>query len=102
MTRSPIAARRRRFVLETPLESPDGFGGVVRAFAAGPELWGAIELVSPRRSGAVTHRVTVAYRPGVSDAMRLTLGQRRFRIRSAEDPDGRRRDLVCLVEEIAR
>jgi len=30
-----IGARGRRFVLELPLESPDGFGGVVRTYAAG-------------------------------------------------------------------
>jgi head-tail adaptor len=40
-----IDARRRRFVLELPVESPDGFGGVVRTYAAGPQLWGAIETI---------------------------------------------------------
>jgi hypothetical protein len=32
--------------------------------------------------------------------MRLTSGLRRFAIRSASDPDGAKRDLVCLVEEV--
>ena len=32
--------------------------------------------------------------------MRLTLGLRRFAIRATSDPDGSRRDLVCLVEEV--
>jgi head-tail adaptor len=32
--------------------------------------------------------------------MRLAVGLRRFSIRAASDPDGTRRDLVCLVEEI--
>ncbi|TXN19131.1 head-tail adaptor protein, partial [Methylobacterium sp. WL9] len=32
--------------------------------------------------------------------MRLAAGPRRFAIRSAGDPDGRRRDLACEVEEI--
>ncbi len=41
-TRSlPIGARSRRFVLELPLERPDGFGGVIRSYAPGPQLWGA-------------------------------------------------------------
>jgi hypothetical protein len=32
--------------------------------------------------------------------MRLTSGLRRFAIRAAADPDGSKRDLVCLVEEV--
>jgi head-tail adaptor len=32
--------------------------------------------------------------------MRLADGTRRFAIRAADDPDGRRRDLVCEVEEV--
>lgn len=106
--KTPIGARRRRFVLELPLESPDGFGGVIRSYAAGPELWGAIEMISGeervrggRPEQAVTHRITLRYRAGVTAAMRLTRGLRRFDIRAAGDPDGCGRDLVCLVEEVS-
>ncbi|WP_348529923.1 phage head completion protein, partial [Methylobacterium gnaphalii] len=41
------------------------------------------------------------WRAGVSPEMRLAAGPRRFAIRSAADPDGGRRDLVCEVEEIS-
>ena len=102
-----IGARRRRFVLELPLESPDGFGGVIRTYAAGPQVWGAIEMIrgdeqvrAARPEQSVTHRVRLRYRDGVTAAHRLASGQRRFQIRTAADPDGRRRELVCLVEEI--
>lgn len=107
MTRTPIGARRRRFVLELPQDIPDGFGGTLRSYAPGPLLWGAIEAVSgeervraDRPELAATHRVTLRHRPGVTGAMRLGLGPRRFAIRHAADPDGRARALVCLVEEI--
>ncbi|QFU17083.1 phage head closure protein [Microvirga thermotolerans] len=103
----PIGARSRRFVLELPLERPDGFGGVIRSYAPGPQVWGAIEMISGterQRAGraeqALTHRITLRYRDGVTGAMRLTAGPRRFAIRAAADPDGARRDLVCLVEEV--
>ena len=103
-----IGARGRRFVLEIPNDVPDGFGGTLRTFAPGPVLWGAIEMLSgaervraERPEQAVTHRVTLRYRDGVTAAMRLTCGLRRFRIKAAADPDGRRRDLVCLVEEVS-
>ena len=111
MTRkpSPIGARSRRFVLEVPRETPDGFGGVIRSYAAGPQLWGAMEMLAgderrraDRPEEAVTHRVTFRYRAGVTAAMRLTAGLRRFAIRAASDPDGSGRHLVCLVEEIKR
>ena len=104
---TPIGARARRFVLELPVESPDGFGGVLRSFAPGPQLWGAIEMLSGgerhaagRPEQAVTHRVRLRYRAGVTAAMRLTAGTRRFAIRAAADPDGSARELVCLVEEV--
>lgn len=103
-----IGARRRRFTLELPIETPDGFGGVLRTYAAGPHLWGSIEMLAQgerdragRPEEVVTHRVRLRWREGVTGAMRLSSGLRRFAIRSACDPDGRRRDLVCLVEEVA-
>ena len=102
-----IGARRRRFVLELPLEAPDGFGGVIRTYAAGLQLWGAIEMMGGdeqvrggRTEQAVTHRVRLRYRDGVTAAHRLTCGPRRFQIKTAADPDGTRRELVCLVEEV--
>ena len=61
MTRTSIGARRPRFVLELPLEVPDGFGGVVRTYAAGPQLWGAIEAIRGEervRSGRPEQAVT--------------------------------------------
>ena len=109
MPKTTIGARRRRFTLELPLDTPDGFGGTLRNYVAGPHMWGSIETVAQgerfradRREDAVTHRVRLRYRDGVSGAMRLACGLRRFAIRSACDPDGRRRDLVCLVEEVGR
>src|ERR671912_1923322 len=98
MTSTSIGARRRRFVLELPLESPDGFGGVVRTYAAGPQVWGAIEMLkgdervrAGRPEQAVTHRVTMRYGDGVTAAMRLAWGLRKVAIRAASDPDGERR-----------
>ena len=102
-----IGARSRRFVLELPLDRPDGFGGVIRSYAPGPQLWGAMEMLSgaervraDRPEQSLTHRITLRYRDGVTGAMRLTSGLRRFAIRAASDPDGSKRDLVCLVEEV--
>ena len=107
MTHTLIGARWRRFVLEQPVETPDGFGGTLRRYAPGPVVWGAIErlggherVAGGRADRLATHRVTLRYRPGIDAAMRLADGPRRFSIRTASDPDGTRRDLVCEVEEL--
>jgi SPP1 family predicted phage head-tail adaptor len=103
----PIGARSRRFVIELPLERPDGFGGVIRSYQPEPQVWGAMEMLSgdervraDRPEQSLTHRITLRYREGVTGAMRLTSGLRRFAIKAASDPDGSRRNVVCLVEEI--
>jgi len=105
--RPSLGARRRRFVLETPVEAPDGFGGVTRRYVAGPLLWGAMtpigapERVAGGRADPVpTHQVTLRKRPGLAPAMRLACGPRRFVIRSVVEADAAGRDLVCRVEEI--
>lgn len=106
-TSAPIGARRRRFVLEHALDEPDGFGGSLRRYAPGPVLWGALTPLAAtnrveggRSDRVATHRIGFRYRPGIAPPMRLAAGPRRFAIRAAGDPDGRRRELVCEVEEI--
>jgi SPP1 family predicted phage head-tail adaptor len=63
-------------------------------------LSGSERVRADRSEQSLTHKITLRYRDGVTGAMRLTSGLRRFAIRAASDPDGSRRDLVCLVEEI--
>ncbi|MBB5756011.1 head-tail adaptor [Methylorubrum rhodinum] len=96
----PLGARRRRLVLERPVDEPDGFGGRLRRYVAGPVLWGALEPLGASAGSNGRYRVRLRYRPGVAPAMRLADGARRFSIRSADDPDGARRALVCEVEEV--
>lgn len=101
-----IAARRLRLTLEEPVETPDGLGGVTRAFAPRLTLWAQLEPVNgveradAQRAGAmVSHRVTLRWRADVSAAMRFCSGEKIYSISAHYDPDGRRRSLVCLVRE---
>ena len=106
-SRPAIGLRRRRFVIERPVDEPDGFGGSLRRYVDGPVVWGAINPVSTserlrggRSDMVATHRITLRARSGVAPPMRLAAGSRRFAVRSVGDPDEGGRDLVCEVEEI--
>jgi len=105
--RSPIGAARCRLVLEQPVTLPDGAGGVQTQFVALGTIWarlrwtgGEERLRAGRPEQAARHEITIRWRPGVDAGMRFTGLGRAFAIRSAGDPEGDRRRLVCLCEEI--
>jgi SPP1 family predicted phage head-tail adaptor len=106
MRPTPIGALRRRVTLQAPVEAPDLAGGVARGWMPVATLWAAIEplasapvLLGDAPTSRTTHRVVLRWRAGVAAGMRLAEGARLFSIRSALDPDERRRRLVLLVEE---
>jgi SPP1 family predicted phage head-tail adaptor len=89
---------KHRVVLEAPVESPDGAGGISRSYAAAATLWAALAPVSARGDvvGAgfattVTHRLVIRRGPEVTTDHRFRLGTRIFRIVAIreEDSDGR-------------
>lgn len=107
-----IAARRLRLVLEEPVPVADEIGGETRSYAPRLTLWARVQPVgsaarSTERSLAdqagqgVTHHVTLRWRGDITAAMRFRAGARLFNILGQSDPDGLRRNLVCLVEEAA-
>ncbi|MGI6245168.1 MAG: head-tail adaptor protein [Pseudochelatococcus sp.] len=110
MAQRTIGERRRRFALETPVEVGDGAGGVIRHHAHVACLWGTLETpgasasaerdVAERRELARVCRIVTRYRPGIDGRSRLRLGERVFAVLSAADPDGRRRDLVIVAQEV--
>ena len=104
---SSVAGLRSRLVLEAPQEKPDGAGGVTSSYAPVATLWARIEPLRGDegvRAGslgqAISHRITLRWRARLDASMRLRQGGRMFAIRSAWDPDERRRRIVCLCEEV--
>lgn len=102
-----IGALRRRLVLEAPVATPDGLGGATQAFETTAAVWAQIEWLSGgerwrmgRAEQYATHRITMRRRDGVDAGQRLLDGTRVFDIRAVADPDGGRRRMTCLVEEI--
>jgi SPP1 family predicted phage head-tail adaptor len=98
---------RHRLALETPVESADGAGGVVRSYNVVATLWAEVTPVSAARAleaeriGArITHRIGVRFSDDITTKHRFRDGDRIFRIVSLRDRDGRKRFLTIEAEEI--
>jgi SPP1 family predicted phage head-tail adaptor len=96
----------RRLVLEEPVETPDGAGGVTRSYATVTTLWAAVrpsraegEIVAAATGATVTHRILIRSRTDVTTRHRLRDGLRIFRIVALRDPDGDGRLVEIVAEE---
>lgn len=95
-----------RLDLESPVETPDGQGGVTVSHAAESSHWARIEPVAAdhaelghvERQG-VTHRIWIRHAQGVVAGKRFRRGVRVFDILTVHDPDEMGRYLVCRVKE---
>jgi SPP1 family predicted phage head-tail adaptor len=99
-------ALRHRLVLEEPVETPDGAGGVTRSYATVTTLWAAVapvrargDVVAEALGATVTHRIIVRSGPDVTTRHRLREGTRIFRILALRDQDGSGRLLEIDAEE---
>ena len=105
--RARVGALRRRLLLEAAMATPDGLGGTTQVYETVAAVWAQFEWIAGgerwrrgRPEQVATHRVTLRWRAGVDAGQRLRDGDRLFDIRAVADPDGGRRRLVCLVQEI--
>lgn len=108
MKRARIGQFDRRLVLEAPINTPDDIGGIERSWVFVDVIWARITALvgserfeGEREESAITHAITIRWRPDVTGAMRLRLGARTFAIHAAVDGDGRRRTLNCRCTEIS-
>ncbi len=97
---------RRELRLQKLVPIADGAGGYTEAWQETAVVFAAVEPVSARsvRAAAqdieaVTHRITVRHRAGISAGMRFEASGRHFSIRTVFDPDGTERYLVCMARE---
>jgi SPP1 family predicted phage head-tail adaptor len=96
----------RRLVLEAPVETPDGAGGVTRSYTDVTTLWAAIrpagaegDIVAAASGATVTHRILIRARSELTTRHRLREGSRIFRIVALRDQDGTRRFTEIAAEE---
>lgn len=107
MRRASIGDLDQRLVLEQPLDTLDEIGGVERTWVTVDDVWAQVtpvsgreEFAGEREASVITHRVLIRWRPDVTGAMRLRLGNRVLAIHAALDWDERRRFLRLQCEEI--
>lgn len=89
------------------METADGLGGATRGFTTVAALWAQVEWLNGaehwrqgRAEQTGSYRITMRWRGDVDAGKRLRDGARIFEIRAAADPDGARRRLLCLAEEV--
>lgn len=82
-----LSELNRRLVLQAPVETPDGAGGVTRSYDDVATVWAKLAPFAARggvvaaASGAtVTHRIVLRAGPAVTTRHRFRLGARVFRI----------------------
>jgi SPP1 family predicted phage head-tail adaptor len=101
-----IGRLRTRLMIETPVETPDGAGGVMRTYEEHSTVWAAVEPVAggfrfatERTGQTVTHRITLRAGPELTVQHRLRDGTRIYQIRSIL-ADEEARFLTALTEEM--
>ncbi len=107
MTGAVIGPLRHRVAIERPQRSSaDGGGATIEWIAVG-DVFARIDAISGSEievadglSARTTHKILMRYRDDVLPEMRIAAGSRRLDIRAVLDPDGRRRWLQCLCEEL--
>jgi SPP1 family predicted phage head-tail adaptor len=90
----------RRLVLEAPVETSDGAGGVTRSYETVATLWASVEPVSARggveadAAGAtVTHRIQIRYDDDITLRHRFRDGGAVYRIVAMRERDRRFLDI---------
>ncbi|MEZ5785256.1 MAG: phage head closure protein [Xanthobacteraceae bacterium] len=96
----------RRLVVEAPMETPDGAGGVIRAFVTVATQWAEVMPLAARAdteaasTGAVaTHRILVRAGVEITTRHRLRLDAREFRIVALREQDRTGRFVEIFAEE---
>jgi SPP1 family predicted phage head-tail adaptor len=97
MSAVEIGALNRRLVLEAPVETADGAGGVTRGYESAGTLWASVEPSSIRSAveagslgATITHRIRIRFYPDITVRHRFRDGARIFRIVAMQEKANRR------------
>jgi SPP1 family predicted phage head-tail adaptor len=98
---------KTRLVLEAPVETPDGQGGVVRGYEIAATVWASLMpvrsstgVVAGAEGAQITHRIVLRATVPLSLRYRFRLGERVFTIAGIRDGAERRYHEIDAVERI--
>jgi SPP1 family predicted phage head-tail adaptor len=104
---TPIRDLRHSAVLSQPVETPDDIGGFVTTFTPVGSVRIALKLleassavVDDRQGQSLRFQIDLRWRSDMKASWRLGIGGRVLQVLTVADPDGRKRFLRCLVEEV--
>ena len=100
---------RHRVTIALRQDVPDAFTGLDETHVQPAPVWaglfpvgGATWIGSRQVGDAITHRIVIRYRPGITADHEVTKGARRFRIRRVSDWEERGRWTLMDCEELQR
>lgn len=97
--RTPVTLLQPIFAQDEGGEASVTLEEVGLDFAAISLAGQAEQLVAGRLEGVLTHKISLRYREDVTAGWKITTARCTFRVLAVADPDDRRREVLCLVEE---
>ncbi|HEY7768012.1 phage head closure protein [Longimicrobium sp.] len=98
---------RHRVLFQTSATAPAPGGGSSTTWTDWHTAWAQVEgltgverIQAMQTDSTLTHRITVRHNAGINPGMRAVIGGKVYNIAPPVDPEGRRRWLVMLVEEV--
>lgn len=100
---------RHRIIIQSRSDASDGRGGNAPTWGTHVTVWARVAPVSAyerlqagRLEGGVSHKVTLRYTSGVTNAMRVSWGSRTFQIVGVRNPgeDDGILELDCVEERL--
>lgn len=102
----PAGSLRHLLTLEQRTQVADGSVGITTAYTVVDAAWadvqatrGAVYVSGLQIGEGPTHRIMIRYRER-TDFDHLSQGARRWRVRDVRDPDGKRKWLEVMAEEL--
>ena len=102
----PAGTLRHLLTLEQRTQVADGSVGITTAYTVVATAWGdvqatrgAVYVAAVQVGEGPTHRIIIRHRAR-TDFDHISQGQRRWRVRDVRDPDGRRKYLEIMAEEL--
>lgn len=98
---------RHRVTVQRLVKQDDGYGGIIETWQDVATLWAVVEplrgwerFAAQQVQSALSHKVTLRYRPGITPQMRLLYGTRVLTVESVVDVGERHERLELLCSEV--